>query len=139
LMLWAIVLPRLERLSARGLEFHHAKSADLDPAPMDPGVIESPTGTYRLLDEQFSGDVCDVPLATSNGAMHVLKIPRDPDASDLLAKEREVLHTLHDGDGTTHYCQYLPELVESFSWELRRVNAFAYRDGLYTAEEICLS
>jgi hypothetical protein len=68
----------------------------------------------------------------------VLKIARHSGASDLLAKERHLLHVLRDGGCPAPYHRYLPELVESFRWKSQRVNVFAHREGLYTAEEIRL-
>ena len=90
-------------------------------APSTAGSIDSPMRTYQLLDEQAGGDVCDVLLATSGNTMYVLKVPRHANASDLLVKERDVLHALVDRGCPAHYRWYLPDLVESFRWGLRRV------------------
>lgn len=137
--LLAFLAIALERLGNRWCAAIRGKLAGLHGAPTPAGAIESSVRTYHLLGEQAGGDVCDVPLAISSGSRYVLKITRHAGANDLLAKECDVLRAVLDGDGPVHYRRYLPELTESFCWESRRVNAFAYRDGLYTGEEIRLS
>jgi hypothetical protein len=133
IVILATLLTGLDRLADRWL------SGFRRPAPATAGAIDSPTRTYHLLSEQAGGDVCDVTLATSGGTTYVLKVPRHAGASDLVVKERDVLTALANHGCPANYRRYLPELSESFRWGLRRVNSFAYREGLYTAEEIRLS
>ncbi len=102
------------------------------------GEVHSPARTYRLTGELATGDLCEVVLATSGRKEFLLKVPRQAEAGELLAKERELLLELTGPASLAPYRQYLPRLVDSFRSGDCRVNAFAWRDGLLTAEELRL-
>lgn len=104
----------------------------------DPNVkhIISPKRTYEVSPAFASGDLCDVHKATSGNAEYLLKITRVPKAEPLMAKEFSVLELLHKKSGGQVYGEYFPEPVESFAHKKQHINAYIFRDGYYTAEQI---
>ncbi len=131
LMLVAIVLPWLEQAAAQLWRWTQK--------PANGEVVHSHQRTYQVVSEWSAGDACDVLLATHGRKRYLLKCPRNPASSELVVHERDVLRSLTSGPGTEVYRSYLPQLVESFHSGGNRINAFAFRSGLYTAEEIRLS
>ena len=99
-------------------------------------VYTSPNRTYDLQSRLAAGDLCDVHRASADGSEYVLKIPRVPEGDALLVKEFSTLATLHDLSQGQSYQKYFPEPVESFLHQNRRINAFVWRDGFFTAEQI---
>ncbi|MEK6233821.1 MAG: hypothetical protein N2C14_03830 [Planctomycetales bacterium] len=95
--------------------------------------IDSPTRTYRLIGPPTPGDLCDVYLATGDREC-VLKVPRVVGGDHLLEREWEVLRELTSDDDA--HSRYFPRPLETFRSDRRRINAFEWRDGYHTAEEI---
>ena len=93
-------------------------------------------GEYEMAGEVGRGDLSDVHGAVRGGDRFVLKLPRTAARPDLPAREMEVLQDLHAQAGRGLYARYLPEPVESFEQEGRRVNVFTWRDGFRGAEAV---
>lgn len=93
-------------------------------------------GDYALQGELGRGDLSDVHGAVRGGARVVLKIPRIADRNDLPAREKEALDDLRARAGATVYARYLPEPLEAFTQEGRRINVFRWRPGFHGAEEV---
>ncbi len=82
---------------------------------------------YDIVETLGHGDLSDVHRATRGGASFVLKVPKVAGHDALGAKEVDVLRSLREPESPYRAC--LPEPVESFALEGRRVNAFAWREG----------
>jgi hypothetical protein len=93
-------------------------------------------GAYDLAGEIGRGDLSDVQGAVRDGERVVLKIPRIDGRNDLPAREKEALDELRAKAGTTVYARYLPEPVDVFVQEGRRINVFRWRPGFRSAEEV---
>jgi hypothetical protein len=138
LVLALLGFPWLERIGSR---WRAAIAGRFAPPPdaASAFTIASAARAYDVMLELGTGDACDVWLATSGRDKFVLKTARTPEIGELLANEFELLRQLQDSRYAASYRRYMPQPVESFLWRGSRVNAFAYRDGLYSAEEIRLS
>lgn len=104
--------------------------------PPTPHEIVAPRRTYILGRRIAVGDVCDVHLATGGDAEWVLKISRRRDSERLLLKEYRALRELADRSDDSPYRLYFPEAEETFRVQRRRVNAYRWHEGLFTAEEV---
>jgi serine/threonine protein kinase len=93
-------------------------------------------GSYELVRTLGLGDLSEVHEAVRDGARYVLKIPRVRGLDDRAEREREVLRDLRARAEDRVYARYLPEPVEAFPLEGRRVSVFSWRDGFRSAEEI---
>lgn len=105
-------------------------------AAATPREILSATRTYTLAGKLASGDLCDVHCAVSEGREYVLKIPRVTGQNSLLAKEGHVLEQLIEQSDGDLYGEYFPWPADTFLIDRQRVNAFEWREGFYTAEQI---
>jgi serine/threonine protein kinase len=101
-----------------------------------PRPVESPVLAFTLLHSLGSGDLCDVHYGVSGDDKYVIKIPRTPNGNRLMAKEWKVVNHLTQPSTHDLYCEYFPQAMRSFFVGSRRINAFPWRDGLYTAEQI---
>lgn len=99
-------------------------------------IWDGRTGPYRLINRVGSGDLCDVYQAANDAEDVVLKIPRHDGGNNLLAKECQVLEQLTAQSRGDHYHRYFPRPIESFLVGGRRVNAYRWQNGFYTAEQI---
>ena len=99
-------------------------------------LIVSPRRTYDLIEQIATGDLCDVYRARADELESLLKITRVPGGEQLLAKEFSILTELHEHSIGQIYHNYFPKPVESFSQNGQYINAYAWRDGFYTAEQI---
>jgi hypothetical protein len=98
--------------------------------------IVSPIHTYELIEPVGSGDLCDVHRANAGASEFLLKITRVPGGEDLMAKEFLILQRLHKQAKGQVYREFFPEPLESFSHQGRQIDAYAWREGLITAEQI---
>jgi hypothetical protein len=92
------------------------------------------------------GDVADIHLATAEtdagggaGGLYLLKVSHISQGNTLLTAEWKTLARLMAAAGDTTYGKYLPALVESFPFTgkmPRQVNAFRFRPGFHTLEQV---
>jgi serine/threonine protein kinase len=115
---------------------YHWLNASTEPVAATPHQMVGATRTYALAGRLATGDLCDVYSAVSDGRIYVLKVPRVTGHGHLLAKERRVLEQLIEQSGGDLYGEYFPWPVDTFRIDDRRVNAFEWRDGFFTAEQI---
>lgn len=104
-------------------------------------IVEGSKAQYQLHSIIATGDLCDLYYAsTPEPRFFVAKVPRIPNAQQLMAKEREVIEQLREASKNTHYHLYFPPLVESFTSDVKgfptRINIFEWREWLYSAEQI---
>lgn len=110
-------------------------------------LIKSSKRTYVLDRRLGVGDVADIYVARdidvkSIASTYVVKVSRIPGAEKLLDQERQALTALQTAaadKGLNTFSDYYPLLVESFpavqSFK-RRVNVFAYLEGMYTLTQL---
>ena len=107
-----------------------------EPELLAPEQLVSPSRSYDFMEQLATGDLCDVYKATSDDGTFILKVPRVTHINELLENESNVLQDLIHKSHDDLYAEYLPQSVESFRIDVIRVNAFQWRDGFYSAEEI---
>jgi len=91
---------------------------------------------YELVDSIGLGDLSEVHGALRDDKRFIVKIPRVPHCNPLMAKEHDAIMELRKRAENSSYLEYLPDPVETFEQEGRRINVFRWRDGFRTAEEI---
>ena len=98
--------------------------------------IASPRRIYEVQEQIASGDLCDVRRAKSGDAEYLLKITRVRSGRPLTAKEFSILQRLQKQSGNQIYREYFPEPVELFPHGRAVINAYTWREGFYSAEQI---
>lgn len=81
------------------------KSADI--------VITTKRYSHTLGELHARGDICNVYLATSDGAKTVVKLPRSPKNSDLVVNEAKVLKKIN-AEVSSELRAFYPELLDVF-------------------------
>lgn len=109
-------------------------------------VVIKTRKTEYLVGEQIAlGDICNLYAATTErGKPVILKVARSPADADLVQNEARVLKHLHSTADMSDYLPFIPELVDSFSYQeagsgVRRqanVLKFHKEEGFYSIEEI---